>query len=64
MPFKRGELVELKNKRNPLAGYIGHIIRYQADIQKYLVQFSPDQKGFFAESELESRVKENLKKDR
>ncbi|MGM0173465.1 hypothetical protein [Enterococcus sp. DIV0800] len=55
MPFKRGELVELKNKKNPLAGFIGQIIHYQADTQKYLVQFSPDQKGYFTESELESK---------
>lgn len=55
MPFNRGELVELKNKKNPLAGFIGQIIHYQADTQKYLVQFSPDQKGYFTESELESK---------
>ena len=52
MLFKRGELVELKNKKNPLAGFIGQIIHYQADTQKYLVQFSPDQNvtGLFRQS--------------
>ncbi|MDT2828996.1 MAG: hypothetical protein ACTJHK_08580 [Enterococcus viikkiensis] len=55
MIFERGELVELKNKKDPMAGFIGQVIHYQADIKKYLVQFSRDQKGYFAETELESK---------